>query len=185
VANPIEFLGVKWKTTGNLCVIASSASEDATLSLGDCSTAPALSRWNIEFLDPTRIVLAGSQPCLAVAVSEPITGSMLKLSTCDKATMLPKFNADGRLGFGDGWHASIEGGRPVEGKHIAITALANLGDASRFYVSGRMRSRGRCATAPILPLVDIDWRVESRDCAAFPASPSDSSPDPLEWDYHW
>lgn len=186
-AYPVDFLRVKWKATGNLCVAASSAAENASLELQDCDVAPALSRWDFEFLDPAHIILAGAVPCLAVTPVAAVEGSALTLMTCDKVFMRPDFATEAQLRFADGLYAAVEDDQhqPMEGKKLILRSYAHLGPVSKYYVSARITSGGRCATAPSSPLGNVDWCVESRDCALSPTSAVDAEPDPLEWDYHW
>jgi hypothetical protein len=184
-AEPIEFRNLKWKTTGNLCVAASSAIEGSFLHLQPCDSSSTLLRWDFEFLAPRRISLSSSETCLAVAPTQSISGSPLTLVSCDKLTTSATFNENARLSFSNGLYAALEEDRPTLGNKLILLPAASIGNASKFYVSGRVISGNRCATTPVRPLADVDWRVESTDCSAPAISTSFPEVDPLEWDYHW
>lgn len=186
-ANPLSFSGLQWKSTGNLCVGASAATDGAWLQLVDCDAATALSRWDFEFLEPTSIVLSGARPCLAVAPTNLTDGSGVTLTACEKLAVHPTFESDAHLSFATGLQVALENdhGAPAAGSKLVLRDSAGVGDASRYYVSGRITSGGRCATAPSTPARDADWCVVSHECTTPVPGSGGATIDPLEWDYHW
>lgn len=186
-AQPVSFSGLKWKVTGNLCVGASTTAEHPWLQLVDCDAEPALSRWDFEFLEPTRIVLSGAKSCLAVTPTNLTGGSALTLTACEKVAVHPTFDPESQLSFAPGLQVAIENDRdaPVVGSKLVLRDANQMGDASRYYVSGRITSDGRCATAPTAPVGNVDWCVVSRECTEPVSGSGDAAIEPLEWDYHW
>jgi hypothetical protein len=180
-----QVINAQLKAMGNMCVVASSAEEGATLQLDKCGAQPDLERWDWW---GNALQLTGSTLCLTVP-NNYSRGSRPTLQTC-------VFNREGALNQGmwplwakqsfrwlgkkiayGSYSFNVLGGQPAVGAKIAL--WNTTGDNTKFYFSGKIRaySNKKCLDLP--HSVTANGTVPNLYTCGATGQPNQ------EWDYHF
>lgn len=187
---------MRWKAIGDMCVVASSASAGAGLSIQKCG-AGFQERW--DFFQPSaqQIRLSGTNLCVKAPNATPALGDLPALATCaSTGSSTQNYNfttTHNYIRFGN-LCLAVFGGFPSAGSAVGLWNGCDFVPQYQhfqFNMTGRLKNGSNC-TAWDGDVSDDGRAVKVRACQSPPATLNQiagytpwARQDPQDWDIYW